>query len=177
MDIPFFEGNGFYLRELRESDLEGNWYNWFNDSRVTMYQNKKIFPNTRGNQRDYFEKLKSSNSDIVFAIIEKETNEHIGNVGLHHIDWVHSSAELGIVIGETEFYGKKIGKQAWKLITEYGFSTLNLHRIYALIMTNNIVSIKCAEAAGFICEGKIRDYFYKNGVYEKVCYYNIIKSG
>ena len=136
---------------------------------------KKIFPNTRGKQRDYFEKLKSSNSDILLAIIDKKTNKHIGNVGLHHIDWVHSSAELGIVIGETEYYGKKIGKQAWKLITQYGFNSLNLHRIYAIIMEKNVASIKCAEAAGFKCAGKIKDYFFKNGIYENIFYYNIVK--
>jgi RimJ/RimL family protein N-acetyltransferase len=176
MEIPFLEGDGFILRELRENDLEGNWYNWFNDSRVTTYQDKKIFPNTREKQRKYFEMLTESNSDVVMAIVDIGTNTHIGNVGLHNIDWVHRSAELGIVIGETEFYGKKYGKQAWHLITEYGFKVLNLHRISAIIMTNNIASIKCAEAAGFICEGEIRDYFYKNGVYEKVSYYNILRS-
>ena len=175
MDTAFLEGDGINLRELRETDLEGNWYKWFNDSVVTRYQNKKIFPNAIESQKKYYSYLQSSDSDVVMAIVDVETNKHLGNVGLHKIDWVHRSAELGIVIGEKEFYGKKYGKQAWKLITEYGFNILNLHRIYALIMEENIASIKCAEAAGFVCEGKIRDYFYKNGVYEKVLYYNIIK--
>jgi len=174
--MEFIKGNGFFLRELRTSDLEGNWYNWFNDSEVTKYQNKKIFPNTREKQRHYYEKLVDSNSDVVLAIIDNESNKHIGNVGLHHIDWIHRSAELGIVLGEKEFYGKKFGKQAWDLITQYGFNSLNLHRIYAIIMKKNVASIKCAENAGFICEGEIRDYFFKNGIYEKVYYYNIIRS-
>ena len=175
MDMPFVTGDGIYLRELRESDLEGNWYKWFNDSEVTKYQNKKIFPNSKEKQEKYFSYLIDSNSDVVMAIIDSKSNSHLGNVGLHKIDWIHRSAELGIVIGVKEFYGKKYGKQAWKLITEYGFDALNLHRIYALIMEKNIASIKCAEAAGYKCEGKIRDYFYKNGIYEKVLYYNIIK--
>ena len=57
MDMPFLEGRGFYLRELRETDLTGNWYKWFNDSKVTIFQNKKIFPNTKDHQRKYFEKF------------------------------------------------------------------------------------------------------------------------
>ena len=175
MDIPFIKGNGFNLRELSENDLEGNWYKWFNDSVVTKYQNKGIFPNTRENQKKYLLYLQSSDSDVVMAIVSAETNKHLGNVGLHNINWVHRSAELGIVIGEKEYHGKKYGKQAWKLITEYGFNILNLHRIYALIMEKNIASIKCAEAAGFSREGEIKDYFYKNGTYEKVFYYNILK--
>ena len=125
MDTAFLEGDGINLRELRETDLEGSWYKWFNDSVVTKYQNKKIFPNTRENQKKYYSYLQSSNADVVMAIVDEETNKHLGNVGLHKIDWVHRSAELGIVIGEKEFYGKKYGKQAWKLITEYGFNILN----------------------------------------------------
>jgi len=178
MHIPFIDGNDFYLRELKESDLDGNWYSWFNDSMITKYQDKKIFPNSIEKQREYYETLKSGNSDVVFAIVDKETTKHIGNVGLHKIDWIHRSAELGIVVGEVDFHGKKYGKQAWKLITEYGYHTLNLHRIYAIIMSKNIASIKCAESSGFIREGEIRDYFYKNGMYETAYYYNnIFESG
>ena len=175
MDTPFIDDNKFYFRELREDDLQGNWYQWFNDSEVTLYQNKKIFPNSFEKQKEYYDYLLTSKEDVVFAIIDRESNNHIGNVGLHHIDWIHRSAELGIVIGEKEYYGKKYGKKAWELITDYGFNNLNLHRIYALIMDKNIASKKCAEASGFKLQGTIDDYFYKNGKYENVCYYNIIR--
>lgn len=174
MDIPFIEGTGFYMRELRASDVEGDWYSWFNNSKVTVYQNKKIFPNTREKQKEYFEKIQNSCTDVVLALIDVQTDKHIGNVGLHHIDWVHRSAELGIVIGDSDFWGKKYGRQAWKMITDYGFKTLNLHRICAIVMVENASSVKCAEAAGFIREGEIKDYFYKNGSYHSVYYYNII---
>ncbi|MFC1760453.1 GNAT family N-acetyltransferase [Planctomycetota bacterium] len=176
MDVAFLEGKGIYLRELRESDLEGNWYNWFNDAKVTTFQNKKIFPNTKQKQRKYFERLNASTEDVVFAIVESETKKHIGNVGLHHIDWVHRSAELGIVIGDISCWGRKYGQQAWRLITEYGFNTLNLHRLYAIIMTENHVSVKCAEASRFRREGKISSYFFKNGEYKDVYYYNAVNG-
>ena len=107
MDMPFVTGDGIYLRELRESDREGNWYKWFNDSEVTKYQNKKIFPNSKEKEEKYFSYLIDSNSDVVMAIIDSKSNSHLGNVGLHKIDWIHRSAELGIVIGEKVFYGKK----------------------------------------------------------------------
>ena len=176
MKTKFLKGKGFYLREIREDDLKGNWYNWFNDSNITKYQNKKIFPNSYENQKKYYEHLLISSKDVVFAIIDDSSDLHIGNVGLHHIEWVHRSAELGIVLGEKEFHGKKIGKEAWSLITKYGFEFLNLHRIYAHIMEENISSRKCAEASGFILEGTISDFYYKNGSYKNVCYYNKLNS-
>lgn len=176
MDVPCLQGDGIYLRELRESDLEGNWYAWFNDAEVTVYQNKNIFPNTREKQRFYYDYLATSKSDVVFAVVDQSTNQHIGNVGLHHIDWVHRSAELGVVLGERAFWGKGYGKQSWSLITQYGFETLNLHRIYAVVMKGNVSSQKCAEAAGFKREGLIREVFFKNGRYLDIIYYNLLKK-
>lgn len=161
----FIDGEKIYLRLPKEKDLKGNWFRWFNDPIVTQYQNKGIFPNTQARQRKYYLFTLNGKSDIVFAIIEKKTNRHIGCVGLHNIDPIHRSAEIGIVIGEKEYWGKGYGKIAWKLMSGYGFNILNLHRISAIVFKENISSKKSAEASGFKIEGRLRDIFYKNGRY------------
>ena len=99
-DVPFIKGDKIYLRELRSSDLAGPWYTWLNDSDVTIFQNKGIFSNSIEKQTKYYESLVNNPNEAVLAIIEEETQKHIGCVGLHRIDWVHRSAELGIVIGD-----------------------------------------------------------------------------
>jgi RimJ/RimL family protein N-acetyltransferase len=176
LDIPFLEGENFYLRELRQSDLEGAWYTWLNDKQVTTFQNKGIFPNSIEKQTQYYNQIQTSTNQVVLAIVLKETGQHVGCIGLHNIDWVHRYAELGIVIGEKEAQGKKIGKQAWKVISDYGFETLNLHRIYAIIADENIPSIKSAEAAGFKLDGVLRDFLYKNGRYINARYYSKLRT-
>ena len=165
MEDIFIDGGPIYLRPPEEKDLEGNWYRWLNDPATTKYQNKGIFPNTREKQRDYFISTMNSKSDVIFAIAEKKTGRHIGSTGLHKIDWVHRSAELGIVIGENECRGKGYGKLAWNMITYYGFHVLNLHRIYAIVVNENTASIKSAEASGFKIDGTMRDVFFKEGKY------------
>lgn len=172
----FIIGKSIYLRELRRSDLDGNWYKWFNDSKVTSFQNKGIFPNSIEKQTDYYNSIINNPNEIVFAIVELESDIHIGCVGLHKIDWIHRSAELGIVIGDRSAWGKGIGKDAWKLISKYGFDSLNLHRIYAIIVEGNIASQKSAEAAGFVNDGTIRDFLFKNGKYLHAYYYNKIRN-
>jgi ribosomal-protein-alanine N-acetyltransferase len=161
----FIDGGPIYLRPPEERDLEGNWYSWLNDPEVTRYQNKGIFPNTPEKQKAYFQSMMVSRNDVILAIVERESDEHIGSAGLHAIDWVHRSAELGIVIGEKRFWGRGYGKIAWNMITWYGFEVLNLHRIQAIIMKGNISSLKAAEASGYIREGEMRDRFFKNGRY------------
>ncbi len=161
----FISGNRMYLRGLTERDLEGDWYRWFNDVEVTYFQDKGYFPNTLEKQTVYYETIKNSNSDVVLAIIDATTDKHIGNVGLHQISWIHRTAELGIVIGEKEFWGKGFGKQAWRLITQYGFETLNLHKIYATVLTGNQPSLACAFASGYKIEGTQEEQIYKHGRY------------
>ena len=103
------DGGDIYLRLPTEDDLKGNWYQWLNDPVVTKYQNKGIFVNSRELQRDYYQKMMESKNDVLLAIIDEKTDRHIGCAGLHHIDWVHRSAELGIVIGEKEWQAYKKG--------------------------------------------------------------------
>ena len=121
VDTPFMERGEIYLREPRESDVDGPWYAWLNDPEVTRYQDKGIFPNTREKQRAYMQSASSSSSDVLLAIVHRETGTHIGNVGLHDIDWVHRSAQLGIMIGSKDFWGRGYGRDVWNMITEYGF--------------------------------------------------------
>lgn len=164
----FLEGEKIYLRAPKTKDLKGSWYRWFNDWNVTKYQNKGTIPNTSQKQRQYFYDILNSKNDVIFAIIDKKSDAHIGCVGIHKIDWIHRSAELGIVIGEKKFWGKGYGKEAWNLATRYGFNVLNLHRISALIFKENIASRKSAIASGFTMEGLLREVFFKNGRYHSV---------
>jgi len=176
MEAFFIDGGPIFLRAPEEKDLEGNWYRWLNDPEVTRFQNKGIFPNTREKQRTYYQSMMDSRSDVLLAIVEKDSGEHIGSVGLHSIDWVHRSAELGILIGERQYWGRGYGKLAWGMITWYGFEVLNLHRIHAIIIKGNNPSLKAAQASGFTKEGEMRDRFFKNGRYHSATLMSILEG-
>ena len=172
----FIAGKGINLRGFCEEDLDGNWYRWFNDAEVTYYQDKGYFPNTREKQRDYYQAIQASSSDVVLAIVEPKSGRHIGNVGLHHIDWIHRTAVLGIVIGEKDAWGKGFGKEAWRLITDYGFETLNLHKITATVLEGNEASMACAFASGYEQEGTQKEQTYRHGRYHDLIFVGLTRS-
>jgi len=161
----FIEGEGIHLRGLRQEDLAGNWYRWFNDPEVTYLQDKGYRPNTLELQTQYYERIQASETDVVLAIVEAAGGRHIGNVGLHDIRWIHRTANLGIVIGEKEFWGKGYGREAWRLITAHGFETLHLNKINAVVLAGNDRSLACARAAGFVHEGTQAQQYWKHGEY------------
>lgn len=161
----FIDMGEIYLRSLRQEDLIGNWYMWLNDPVVTRFQDKGIIPNTREKQQSYFEYLAKSSSDIVLAIVFDQTNLHIGNIGLHRIDYIHRHADVGIILGEKDYWNKGYASQTIQALATYAVSTLNLHRLTAYIMNENAGSQKAFIKAGFIEEGCMKDYYYKNGRY------------
>jgi RimJ/RimL family protein N-acetyltransferase len=164
----FIRGEGINLRALRDNDLQGSWYGWFNDPEVTIFQNKGFYPNTMEKQEEFYRSLRADSTQVTLAIEATEGNLHIGNVTLRGINWVHRSAELGIVVGDKNYWGKKFGEQAWWLMTRYGFLTLNLNRIMAQMMKENSRSLRSALRSGYQVEGEMKQYYFKNGAYRDV---------
>jgi RimJ/RimL family protein N-acetyltransferase len=172
----FIQCDGFYLRGLREEDLSGRWWQWFNEPDTTRFQNKGYLPNTPQLQKTYFDKIQNSKEDVVLAMIDDASNRHVGNVGLHSIDWIHRSAVLGIVIGEQEYLGRGWGRQAWAAITRYAFEVINLRKVCATVFEGNDRSLKCALAAGYVVEGTQRKQMYKNGRYVDLVWLGITRE-
>lgn len=175
-DYFFHLEDDFYFRVLRASDLAGRWADWFNDPVVTRYQGKGIYPNTQEAQKRYFESLIDSRTDVVLAIVDRQTEVHIGNVGLHHIDPLHRTAVLGIVLGEKSAWGRGIGARSWKAITNYGFKVLNLNKICATVIDGNDASLKCAMASGYVVEGRQAQQMFKDGQYRDLIHVGLLKE-
>jgi ribosomal-protein-alanine N-acetyltransferase len=93
---------------------------------------------------------------------------HIGNIGLHKIDYIHRHADVGIILGERKYQNRGYATQCIKAIKDYSFKTLNLHRLTVYIMKDNIASYKAFLKAGFKKEGIMSELFYKNGKYVDV---------
>ncbi len=73
---------------------------------------------------------------------------------------------MGIVIADKENRGKGIGVESLTLITNYAFSILKLHQLFANVGENNTASIQLFTKNGFTKSGVKRDWNYSNGTYK-----------
>lgn len=163
MQHPFLSGNLIYLRGLEERDLNGEYFQWFNDQENDVYTSHALWPNTDEKMREFFDRVVQYKNDLVLAIIEKASDSHIGNVALHGINWVHRTAELAIIIGQKDMQSKGYGTEATNLIVKYAFEKLNIHRIGLGVNEHNKPAIKAYDKAGFLNEGRFKDHFLRNG--------------
>ena len=122
-------------------------------------------------QKKWFDSLfKTPPDNIVFGI-ENKKGKLIGVCGLTWIDWKNRNAEVSTYIGEKEWQKKGAATDSLKALIKYGFETLNLHRIYAIIFEFNKSSIKLFERCGFEFEGKHREaHFIKGRYWDELVY-------
>jgi len=87
----------------------------------------------------------------------------IGDVALQSIDEKNRSCSVGMGMAKIETRNKGYGKEALKLILDYGFNNFGMERITANTLEINISAQKSLEKSGFILEGRERKAVYFGG--------------
>src|SRR5258708_32641678 len=105
----------------------------------------------------FFAGVTGSSNEVIFAVIDQKSDEHIGNGKLGPINWVHRRAMVGIMIGDKRFWGKGVGEETTRLMVEYAFHRLNLHRVGLVVFEEHESAVKCYQNVGFEIEGRLRD--------------------
>jgi RimJ/RimL family protein N-acetyltransferase len=174
------KGENVILRPVKRKDIK-IFLKWFNDPEVIQYLT--LFkPITEMEEEKWIEEIAKRNN-IIFVIeaIFKKGNKKtirkpIGNCGFHIIDHLNQNAEIGIAIGEKEYWGKGYGTEAISLLVDYGFNVLNLRRISSGTFSFNQRSIKMHQKLGFVQEGIRRQARFKNGQFHDDVIFGILRE-
>ena len=164
------------MRPLSLKDIEGNYIEWLNDAEVCKYNSHGVFPYNKKRAEEYIKSVSLAKDMLVLAIVTKDENKHIGNISLQHIDLLNNSAEYAVLLGDKDYWGRGIAKEASVLILNHGFMELNLHRIYCGTAAENIAMQKLAEYMGMTLEGRRRDAQLKSGKYNDIVEYGVLKE-
>jgi UDP-4-amino-4,6-dideoxy-N-acetyl-beta-L-altrosamine N-acetyltransferase len=158
-------GNNINLRPLRIADW-GKTLQWRNDPDIKDLAMMHPYPVTELLEKEWYEELlkNKSNKVIYFAIADKDDSP-LGYVFLNNINHIHRNCYLGIVIGDKTQRRKGYGTAAIKLLAQYAFNTLNMHKITVEVINKNPHALKVYEKLGFVNEGCMKQQFFSNGIY------------
>lgn len=159
---------------FEKDDLE-KYRTWVNDVKVA-YSIDRATPVTKHEHENWYSDLIRNKNATVFAIKTISENQYIGNVWLWDINWRHHKAEVRILVGDEDHYGKGLGTESLKLMANFAFNKLNLNRLYAYIIAANIRANKAFEKAGFTVEGILRKDRYIDGMYQDVLLMAILRD-
>ncbi len=157
-------GNRVRLRAIERDDIP-RFVTWFNDPEVRRHL-EAYRPLSYVMEEKWFEAHAQLDPNEHLFAIETADGVHIGNIGLHRVNWKDRNAELGIVIGEREYWGQGYGTDAILTMLNYAFDTLNLHRVFLRVNADNPRAIRCYEKCGFEHEGTLRQAVFAQGHYK-----------
>lgn len=165
MKNPYLVGKRIYLRPLAESDVNERYLSWISDSSIAKFLDVNLFPTTKRQLIDFYNQVRKSKTDVMFAIVTKNKDRHIGNIKLGSINFIHRYGDLGIMVGEKKFWGKGYSQEAINLLLNYAFNKLNLNKVILGGYGNHRAAIKCYKNVGFKVEGRIKELLYFEGKY------------
>lgn len=150
------------LRPIQLDDKQ-TLFDYRKDEETNKYQG--WIPKTIGDVEEFIGKLEPQlnipESWFQMAIIEKENQVFIGDLGIHFLEESSQQVELGYTLNK-KFQGKGYATEAINTVINYLFSELNKHRITASVDPENSPSFKLLERLGFIKEAHFRESLFIN---------------
>lgn len=158
--MTFIKGHLIDLDDIdvRDTLASENYPNWMNDPETIRYLESRFYHNTPKSLREYVVE-QNANPHVFFLAIRNKSRIHIGNIKLSNVSVVHRTAEVSLVIS-SRYWGQGIGTEAISLISDFAFSVLDLHKLYAGAYSENIASIRAFQRAGFEVEGEIKNMYH-----------------
>ncbi|MCU0642816.1 MAG: GNAT family N-acetyltransferase [bacterium] len=174
MENPFLVGVKIYLRPIEAEDAK-----FLSKGENDPAVREALFlalPISLISEQEKVEQYIKSKDAIVLIIVEKETNQPVGQTAFFRIDYISRSAIFYLAILDPVHWSKGFGSEATKLMVDYAFKTLNLNRIQLHVCAENAPAIKIYERIGFNKEGVLRQAMFRNGNYVDFWVMGILKS-
>ncbi len=165
------------LRRFRYTDDDAMLKYWIADEKIQSLYSEPVYT-TKEEVKELLDKYIGSyeKSDYYrWAVIEKNSNECIGQIAYFLVDSKNHFAEIEYCIG-SDFQCRGYATEATKAVIAYGFNNIGLHKVQICTKTINKPSKRVIEKCGFTYEGTLRDYFYMNGEYVGRLYFSILRS-
>ena len=148
---------------------------WRNNPRVRdNFVYREVF--TRETHENWLEKKVFTGDVVQMIIMEKNNLRPVGSVYLRYTNEDKTEAEYGIFIGEDDYRGKGFGSESAKIIVNYGFHVMKLHRIFLRVLKSNAIAVSSYKKAGFEVEGIARDMVYLDGSYHDIIFMSMINE-
>ncbi len=142
------------LRPFEREDAEC-YRTWVNDEEIAGLVDR-VRPVTRLEHEAWYEALVRSDRTCAFAVDRRDNERFIGLAWLHGVEWRHRRAEVRIVLGDRESWGKGYGTDALRVLVSIAFGPMGLEKLWAEALATNGRAVAAFERAGFVREGVLR---------------------
>ena len=140
-----FESENIYYVNITEKLID-DYLEMINNPEVSKFISLKPRFFTFEDENNWI-KQKQINNSIIFSMIEKNTNEFIGNIEILEIN--NNIGEIGLCIIPKK-QGKHYGLESIKRFIKYCVNNLKLEEIGLSVYSHNEKAINCYKKLGFV---------------------------
>ncbi|HEX2915637.1 MAG TPA: GNAT family protein [Chloroflexia bacterium] len=173
--FPHLETDRLILRRIETADAK---------ALLKLLSDREVLKTTDAPQLENLEQanwlieglegLFSTKAGIRWGITLKPKNTLIGTCGFNRFEYQHSHSGIGYELAK-QYWGQGLMTEAVAAMVNYGFEALQLNRIEALTILDNIASIRVLQKLGFREEGILREYIYAHDRYNDVRIFSLLK--
>lgn len=170
------ETKSLILRPISEKDVDVVFA--FNSSSESLtYIAREPFKTIKEAQDklDFFLAGNTNKTSFWWVFVCKETGEKIGYGGLFDISEKDKRAEIGYGLIK-QYWNKGYMSEILEEIIKFAFSTLELHKIYGVIIKGNIASQGLLKKNGFVREAYLKEHSFARGRYFDEMIYSLINQ-
>ena len=175
-DLLSIETERLLLRKLRMEDAE-DMFEYGQDREIAFRGLWPPLQSLEESRADLAEALEgyAGGSAISWAIEHKADRKMIGRIGLGPYSRMNHRAEIGYAMNRN-YWGQGLATEAVRGVLRFAFREMSLNRVQAIVLPDNIGSMRVLEKAGMQREGLLRKYQYVLGDYWDVYMYGMLKS-
>lgn len=171
---PNLTGKKIDLRPITRQDAKAMFASLSDEESMRLTGTQQSF--TFEQVEAYCRGLETAVDRADYAILRKEDDLYVGEVVLNDIDLENRSANFRIALAGKEYFGQGYGTEATQMLLEFGFHTLNLHRIELEVYDFNPRAQHVYAKAGFVQEGVRRDVLLWDGEFHDAILMSILED-
>ena len=170
----FIMGTDITLRRLTRDDLP-HIRRWLDDSETRALIGATV-PMSEEGAAKWFERVDSDPSRVWYVIVDDEDDSVIGEAGLLRLFPEWRTTDMTVIVGEKERRGKGHGSEAGRLLLDFAFNYLGLHRVAIGVVGFNEAALSFWRKLGFQEEGVQRDGYFHAGEFHDFVMMSVLED-
>ncbi len=154
-------GRNYTLKPFTDTDITDTYLGWLNDPEVNRYLELRFARQTREMATSYVRSFYGGGEEKYMWGITPNGQAHpVGTITLAFINRVHQTGEIGLMIGNRDYWGRGASTEALQLLCEFAFDRVGLRRLVAGTYAPNRGMNFTYKQLGFTMEGRLRSAFF-----------------
>ena len=148
------------LLPFSEENITDEYISWLNNKTLMKFSEQRHVTHSYLSCLSYLQTIDFKRNGLWAIIVN---NEHIGNINMYY-DMFNNRANIGLLIGKTNYKGKGYGKLSFNLLMSHLFKK-GVLKVSAGTMSLNLAMLNIMQRCGMIEDGVQRKHFLFEGKY------------